>query len=244
MATFRFYAELNDFLAPSRRGREVPYAFRGSPAVKDAIEALGIPHPEVEAIVVEGRSVGFDFRIDDGDRVAVYPMFEAIDVAPIVRLRERPLRRTRFVLDTHLGKLARLLRLLGFDSVYRNDLDDAEIVRISVDEHRIALTRDRGLLKHGALTHGYCVRSDAPADQAREILDRFDLRRAASPFTRCTVCNHEIRTVAKRAIEHRLPPETRREHDAFRSCTGCGRVYWPGSHHERLRRLVERLLGS
>ena len=189
-ATFRFYAELNDFLEPGLRGREIRYAFSGRPAVKSAIEALGVPHPEVEVIVVGGSSVGFDSRLDDGDRVAVYPMFEAVDVSPIMRLRERPLRQTRFVLDTHLGKLARLLRLLGFDTLYRNDFDDEEIVRVSVDERRIALTRDRGILKHGELTHGYCLRSAAPLEQVHEVMSRFDLRRSVAPFSRCTMCNH------------------------------------------------------
>jgi uncharacterized protein with PIN domain len=241
-ATFRFYAELNDFLEPGQRGREIRYAFSGRPGVKDAIEALGVPHPEVELIVVVGRSVGFDFRLDDGDRVAVYPMFEAVDVTPLVRLRERPLRRTRFVLDTHLGKLARLLRLLGFDTLYRNDFDDPEIVRLSLDEHRIALTRDRGLLKRGELTHGYCVRTDAPMDQIHEIVSRFDLGGAIAPFSRCMTCNHTIHRVTRDEIEHRLRPGTLRNHDEFRHCPGCDRIYWKGSHYARLRRLVERLV--
>ncbi len=241
VASFRFYAELNDFLEPAQRGQAVRYAFSGRPGVKDAIEALGVPHPEVELIVVGGKSVGFDFRLDDGDRVAVYPMFEAVDVTPLVRLRERPLRRTRFVLDTHLGKLARLLRLLGFDTLYRNDYDDPEIVRISVDEHRIALTRDRGILKHRELTHGYCVRSDAPMDQIREVVSRFDLSDAIAPFSRCMMCNDPIRFVKKNEIEHRLRPGTLRDHDEFRYCPACDRIYWKGSHYARLRRLIERL---
>jgi uncharacterized protein with PIN domain len=240
-ATFRFYAELNDFLEPEQRGREFPYAFSGRPGIKDAIEALGVPHPEVELIVVGGKSVGFDLQLDDGDRVAVYPMFEAVDVSPLVRLREHPLRRTRFVLDTHLGKLARLLRLLGFDTLYRNDYNDPEIVRISIDEHRIALTRDRGILKHRELTHGYCVRSDAPMDQIREVVTRFDLGRAITPFSRCMMCNSLIQLVKKDEVEPRLLPGTRREHDEFRYCPGCDRIYWKGSHYTRLRRLVERL---
>lgn len=188
--------------------------------------------------------MGFDFRLDDGDRVAVYPMFESVDVSPIVRLREWPLRRTRFVLDTHLGKLARLLRLLGFDALYRNDFDDAEIVRVSVGESRIALTRDRGLLKRGELTHGYCLRSTAPQDQIREVLSRFDLRGAVAPFSRCAMCNHPIRMVPKAEVEHRLQPGTSRNHDEFHYCPGCDRVYWKGSHFTRLQRLVKRLVGE
>jgi len=244
IVTFRFYAELNDFLKPGQRGRGFRYAFSGRPGVKDAIESLGVPHPEVELIVVDGKSVGFDFRLDDGERVAVYPVFEAVDVTPLVRLREAPLRRTRFVLDTHLGKLARLLRLIGFDTLYRNDYDDPRIVRISIDEHRIALTRDRGILKHRELTHGYCVRSDRPMDQIREIVTRFDLAESMAPFTRCMMCNEPIRIVTKEEIEPRLLPGTRREHDEFRYCPGCDRIYWKGSHYARLRRLVERLSTS
>ena len=240
-ATVRFYAELNDFLAPGDRGAPIAYRFSGSPTIKDAIEALGVPHTEVELIVVGGRSVDFGYRLRDGDRVAVYPVFEAMDVSPLVRLRERPLREPRFVLDAHLGKLARLLRLLGFDTLYRNDFDDAEIIDISLEQGRIVLTRDRGILKHGRLTHGYCVRSPASVEQVREVVARFDLRSSIAPFKRCMMCNGAIRVVSRRDVEHRLPPRASREHDEFRHCEGCDRVYWKGSHYARLRALVQRL---
>jgi uncharacterized protein with PIN domain len=240
-ATFRFYAELNDFLAPGDRGVPIAYRFSGRPAIKDAIEALGVPHTEVELIVVDGRSVDFGHRLRDGDRAAVYPVFEAMDVTPLVRLRERPLREPRFVLDAHLGKLARLLRLLGFDTLYRNDFDDVEIVDISVAQGRIVLTRDRGILKHARLTHGYCVRSPASVEQVREVVARFDLRSSIAPFKRCMICNGAIRVVDRRDVEHRLPPRASRDHDEFRHCEGCDRVYWKGSHYARLRALVERL---
>src|SRR5437868_7866953 len=152
---FRFYEELNDFLAPALRKCEFPYAFTGTPSVKDAIEAIGVPHTEVDLVLVDGESVDFTRRLTGGERVAVYPVFERLDIAPVTRLRARPLRRTRFVLDVHLGKLARYLRLLGFDSVYRNDYDDHTIVALAHEEQRIILTRDTGLLKHSAVTHGH-----------------------------------------------------------------------------------------
>jgi uncharacterized protein with PIN domain len=240
-ATIRFYAELNDLLARRGSGPSVDYAFSGSPAVKDAIEALGVPHTEVELIVIDGRSVGFSHRLRDGDRVAVYPVFEAMDVSPLVRLRERPLREPRFVLDSHLGKLARLLRLLGFDSLYRNDFEDAEIVDVALEQRRIVLTRDRGILKQSRVTHGYCVRSSAPADQVREVVARFDLHARIAPFSRCTMCNGTIRVVREEDVADRIPTRARREHDEFRACEGCGRVYWKGSHYARLLALVERL---
>ena len=189
VAQFRFYEELNDFLAPALRKCEFPYAFTGTPSVKDAIEAIGVPHTEVDLVLVDGESVDFTRRLTGSERVAVYPVFERLDIAPVTRLRARPLRRTRFVLDVHLGKLARYLRLLGFDALYRTDYDDATIIRLSLDEQRIILTRDRGVLKHAAVTHGYWVRSTVPRQQLGEVVRVFDLGSNSRPFTRCRMAD-------------------------------------------------------
>jgi uncharacterized protein with PIN domain len=240
-ARIRFYAELNDFLPAGQRFRDIAYEFHGQPSVKDAIEALGVPHPEVDLVVVNGASVGFSYRVQAGDHVAVYPVFEGIDITPIVRLRERPLREPRFVADAHLGKLTRRLRMLGFDVVYRREFADIEIIRLSVREHRIILTRDRGVLKHGAVTHGYCLRSTRANEQVREVLRRFDLWRLIRPFTRCTACNGDIVEVAKQDVLGDLPPLTRRHYEQFFRCTSCRRIYWEGSHYQRMRGLVEDL---
>src|SRR5262249_11501077 len=151
---FRFYAELNDFLPPDLRFREFPHSFPEGATVKDRIESLGPPHPEVDLILVNGESVDFSRRLRDGDRVSVYPVFEACASAGLNRLRPEPLRDPRFVLDTHLGKLAGRLRMVGFDTLYRNCYTDEQLARISRDERRILLTRDVGLLKRSAVTHG------------------------------------------------------------------------------------------
>ena len=241
-AEFRFYEELNDFLPPERMKTPFPYSFEGKPSIKDAIEALGVPHPEVELILVNGASVGFDYHLLDGDRVSVYPVFESLDISPLVVLREKPLRRTAFVLDVHLGKLARLLRLLGFDSLYRNDYGDAEIVEISVGQKRITLTRDRSLLRNGAVTHGYWIRSADPEAQAVEVLRRFDLSAQVKPFSRCTACNGAILPREKSVVADRLPPRTARYFDEFYQCRGCARIYWKGSHYERMSAALERVL--
>ncbi|MGH8502586.1 MAG: Mut7-C RNAse domain-containing protein [Gammaproteobacteria bacterium] len=241
-AYFRFYEELNDFLPLERRKVGFEYAFAGRPAVKDAIEALGVPHTEVELILIDGESVGFSASLSDGARVSVYPMFESLDITPLLRARPRALRVSRFVLDTHLGRLARNLRLLGFDAWYRNDYDDAELARICETERRILLTRDRGLLKRSAVSHGYYMRETQPRQQAREVLRRFDLYRAARPFTRCLDCNGEVTPVDKDEIAHWLEPNTRRYFDRFWRCECCRRVYWRGSHYARMRRLVQALL--
>jgi uncharacterized protein len=239
-AFFRFYEELNDFLPYRKRKRTFPHHFDGSPAVKDAIEAEGAPHTEVDLILVNGRSVDFGYSLRDGDRVAVYPVFESFDISPLIRLREKPLRKTRFVLDVHLGKLARHLRLLGFDTRYRNDFDDPEIIRIAAEERRIILTRDIGILKRNAVTHGYWLRSTDPEEQVREVLKRFDLHGRVRPFHRCTRCNGLIEPVDKAAVRSRLEPRTERYYDEFFRCTDCGRIYWKGSHFQKMIDRIDR----
>ncbi len=234
-AEFRFYGELNDFPKPDRRQRAVPYRFDGHPGIKDPIEALGVPHVEVELIVVNGESVGFDYRLQDGDRVAVYPVFESLDVSPIVKLRKKPLRNIAFVVDVNLGRLARLLRLLGFDALFSNAYADDQIVRISEEQGRIALTRDRRLLFAKAVAHGYWVRSVWPRRQVDEVVRRFDLEDLVRPFSRCADCNGLIEPLAKELVEAQLEPKTKRYYETFYRCPACGKVYWEGSHVDRLR---------
>ncbi len=177
-AFFRFYAELNDFLPSDRRQIDFVHYFENRVAIKDMIESLGVPHTEVELILVGNEPVDFSYIVMDGDRISVYPVFEALDVTSNVRLRPRPLREIRFVLDKNLGKLARYLRLLGFDALYRNDYDDETLVQLSLNEGRILLTRGRGLLKRKQITHGYCLRSTNPEQQLIEVIRRFDLSKA------------------------------------------------------------------
>lgn len=233
-AWFRFYEELNDFLLPEQRKRTLSYPFRGSPGIKDPIEAFGVPHTEVELIVVRGESVGFGYRLRDGDRVAVYPVFESLDVSSLLRLRDAPLRRIAFVVDVNLGRLARYLRMCGFDTVYRNDFLDRDVARISAREQRIVLTRDRRLLHRKAITHGYWVRATEPGEQLTEVIRRFDLAKRVKPFQRCLDCNGRVAPVDKQCIVDRLEPLTRKHYDEFYQCGGCGKVYWPGSHYAHM----------
>lgn len=240
-AEFRFYEELNDFLPLARQGGAFIYQFTGTPSVKDLIEALGVPHTEVDLILVDGKSVGFDYLLRGGERVAVYPVFERLDISSLVRLRPQPLRIPRFVLDVHLGKLARYLRLLGFDALYRNDLDDPTIIALSLRERRIILTRDKGILKNGSVTHGYWLRETRPREQVREVVRVFDLGRLIRPFSRCLDCNGELQPVAKEAIRELLPPLVQERYEEFACCQKCAKIYWAGSHYERMRDLVEEL---
>ena len=243
-ASFRFYAELNDFLPTERRQVSFDHAFENRASVKDMIEALGAPHTEIELILANGQPVDFSYIVRDGDRISVYPVFESIDVMPVVRLRPAPLRDPRFVLDVHLGKLSGYLRLLGFDTLYRNDYDDVQLARLSFDEHRILLTRDRGLLKRSMVTHGYCVREADPQRQAIEVLRRFDLRRLIAPFSRCIRCNGLLQRADKNALGDKLPAHTREYYGEFQICSQCSNIYWKGSHYQRLVNLIELVAGE
>ena len=240
-AEFRFYEALNDFLPKAKRTCAFLYAFRGTPTVKEVVEALGVPHPEVDVVLVNGHSVGFEHRLDDGDRVAVYPLGATRDVSLVIRLQPGPLRPPRFVLDTHLGRLSKRLRLLGFDTVYRNDYDDAEIIRLGREDERTVLTRDRALLKHKDVMRGYWVRAEKPWEQVLEVLVRFDLCSQMRAFVRCTVCNGALEHVAKDTIQDRLEPMTKAHYDEFVRCKVCGRLYWKGSHYQRMQEDIEKL---
>jgi uncharacterized protein with PIN domain len=218
------------------------HCFRGRPAVKDVIESLGVPHTEVDLILINGAPATFDTHLVDGDQVSVYPVFETLDIGPVARLRPRPLREPRFVLDVHLGRLATLIRLLGFDADYASTYDDAELTRRSIEDGRILLTRDRGLLKRAAITRGYCVRSTDSRQQIVEILSRFDLLGSIRPFTRCMACNGVLRRTPKDEVIASLPADIAERHDVFTVCDRCGRVYWHGSHYERLEKEVETIV--
>lgn len=240
-AVFRFYEELNDFLPPRWRKTDIERDVLCPAAVKDVIEGFGVPHTEVDLILINGVSVDFGHPVQAGDRVSVYPRFEALDITSITRLRPAPLRETRFVVDVNLGRLAAYLRMAGFDTLYRNDTSDARLVEISRDAQRILLTRDRQLLKHGDITHGYYVRSDRPARQLQEVMQRFDLCHTLTPFSRCLRCNQQLTPVPKAEIRDRLPPRTRRYYDRFWLCSRCGRIYWKGSHYHRMQAMVDEV---
>jgi len=241
LAWIRFYEELNDFLPGGRRERTISYEFRGSPSVKDAIEALGVPHVEIDLILVNSRPVDFSCKIRNEDYISVYPRFESFDITGVTHLRAKPLRNLKFVLDVHLGKLARYMRLCGFDTCYHPDLGDDEIINFSLEEKRVILTRDVGLLKNGRVKRGYWVRSIRTEEQIKEILNRFDLRQEIRLFTRCMECNAMLKDVDKEAITGRLLPKTRAYYSEFKLCPGCDRIYWEGSHYRRMKEFITGL---
>ncbi len=237
----RAYGPLNDFLPASLRGLTLHRRLHGTPAVKDVIEAAGIPHPEVQLVCVNGEPVGFGQRLQPADRVAVYPPFRTVELDPVLLAGPPPLPpgEATFVLDGHLGRLAAYLRLSGFDTVYRRDSADDELARIA-GNGRILLTRDLGLLKRSAVVRGAFVRSDRPSEQLIETFQRFDLAGAVRPFGRCLTCNRLLEPADRESARELVPPRVYREQAEFRRCPACGRLFWRGSHVARMARILQR----
>ncbi|GAB3384592.1 Mut7-C ubiquitin/RNAse domain-containing protein [Massilia agri] len=238
-ATFRFYDQLNDFLPRERRGRAFTTPCAREATAKHMVEALGVPHTEVELLLVNGESSGFDRLLADGDRVAVYPAFGELDVHTLQRLRSWPAERLRFVADAHLGGLARLLRMAGFDTLYDNGYHDADIERIAREEGRVLLTRDRELLKRRTVELGCYLHALDPPEQLRELFSRLRLAGEVRAFTLCLHCNLPLRPVDKGEVLEQLPPRVRESHAEFTTCDACRRVYWKGSHYARMHDLLE-----
>ncbi len=239
-ASFRFYGSLNDLLPPDRRGRTLLRRFFAPTPVKDLIESFGVPHTEVELVTLNGEPVDMARRVEAGDRIAVYPHFESLEiltehaVAGLVN-GDGPL---RFILDVHLGRLAAYLRMLGFDALWNNAATDPELARAAAAEERILVTRDRHLLMRNEVRRGCCIRSTDPHAQLAQVVRRYRLVDAAQPFTRCLVCNGELHAAGDEAIRDKVPPHAAEHHSEFRECGGCGRVFWKGSHYERMMALI------
>lgn len=239
--TLRFYGNLNDFLPSERQQQSFVHPLKEHSSVKDTIEAAGIPHTEVDLILVNTLSVGFNYLLQPGDTVAVYPQQDSNAVAAVSKVRPQPLDVVTFVLDVHLGKLATYLRFLGFDALYRNDFEDEELALISSQQQRMLLTQDLGLLKRSMVVYGYRVRSPQPKTQIKEVLDRFSLYDAIVPFHRCSRCNGRIEPVAKSDVQDKLPHFTALHYSDFFQCRNCRQVYWKGAHYKRMNRLIEEL---
>ena len=243
-ADFRFYEELNDFLSKSKRKTVFSVTFKGNPAIKDTIESIGVPHTEVDLILVNSSPVDFSYQLKNGDRVSVYPVFESLDISGATHLRAKPLRETKFILDVHLGKLAGYLRMLGYDTLYRNDYHDSRIVSIAVAEKRIILTRDIGMLKIKEVTHGYWVRSSRVKEQLVEFLRRFDLKNQIREFSRCIECNQILNPVSKNEIIDELPAKVARLQNEFYLCPSCKGLFWKGTHYQKMLSFIQSVRNS
>ncbi len=243
-AAFRFYGPLNDFLPKRQRYRVIhrPFNWRGS--IKDMIESLNVPHPEIELLVVNHQSVDFDYIVQDADDIDVYPAKHDCRIPTQVPLRPALTDKPRFILDTHLGRLAAYLRMAGFDTLYRNDYPDDELAHIAHTEERVLLTRDIGLLKRSIVTYGYFMRETNPQRRLVEVMRRYGLAEHASTFARCTRCNGTLNAVAKCDIAEELSTRTASHYNKFFQCTDCGQIYWRGSHYERMQELIQEAVAA
>jgi uncharacterized protein with PIN domain len=246
LATFRFYADLNDFLPARWRHESFHYpAYDGTQSIKHLIESIGVPHTETELIVVNGQPKDFTYLVQSGDRISVYPAFSSSDIRPPISLRPPLPNPVRFLLDNHLGKLARYLRLLGFDTLYfNNKFDDAQLAQLAQDEGCILLTRDRGLLKRGQVVYGYCLRSKDAQEQVLAVLHRFQITDQIDAWRRCLRCNGRLRPVAKERILDRLQPKTKLYYHQFQICETCSQIYWKGSHFKRLEKFLQEIAAA
>jgi uncharacterized protein with PIN domain/sulfur carrier protein ThiS len=238
----RFYEELNDFLPKERRKKRFTHNFIDRTSVKDLIESLGVPHTEVDLILVNGNSVKFNYIINDGDDISVYPVFESLDISDVQHLRAKPLRKAKFICDVHLGTLARNLRMFGIDSYYKNNLNDEEIVKISLAEKRTILTRDIGILKRAEVTHGYFIRNDNPEKQISDVILRFSLIKLIKPFTLCLECGSKLVRISKKKILHLIPQNVRNEHNKFLNCINCKKIFWTGTHFNSMIKFINETI--
>jgi uncharacterized protein with PIN domain len=241
-ALIRCYAELNDLLPEWRRYQDTAVSWEGDAKVVDLITLLKIPANDVDLILLNGESVPPDASVHAGDRLAFYPVFESFDIGGIQRIRLNPLRTPRFVLDVHLGKLAAHLRMLGFDAAYGDATKDEDLIRQSLKEERVLISRDRELTAQPRLTRAFFIRSQDPEEQLVEVVRRFQLRALFRPFTRCLRCNTILDRVSKDEVLGRLPLQVRETQTEFHRCPTCSRIYWPGSHQHRMNGLVQRII--
>jgi len=238
MPLVRAYEELNERLAPELRKRDFAVDLPAGATVARLLAVLGIPDESVDLVLVDGASAGLDDSLDGVGRVALYPVFERFALAGVTRVRERPLRRPRFLADEHLARLARCLRLAGFDTHLAAGLDDVALVELGEREARIVLTRDRRLLEELRPSRAVYVASQRPREQFVLLVTALQLEDLALPFTLCMVCNSTLMPAPPETVVARVPASVRREHAAFRSCPGCGRVYWAGGHYRRMLALL------
>ena len=238
-ARLTFHGDLAFFLKQTETGQTILRTLNEKTSVKDVIESCGVPHPEVDLILVEGVPVDFSYALQRNTAIEVHP----VGFRHTASLHEPSPRDDikRFIANGHLGKLTRNLRLLGFDVAYLTAAEDRQLLETMQRENRVLLTRDRRLLMHAVVQHGYYPRSQEPTEQTIEVVRRFKLSSSIAPFTRCLHCNALLQEVEKAEVTEQLEPLTRIYYHQFRRCTGCGQIYWRGSHFSKLETRLQRI---
>jgi uncharacterized protein len=236
--SFRFYGEINDFLPNVQRETIFDHHFKWKASIKDMVEAIGVPHCEIELLRVDKHAVDFEYIVQPNVHIEVFARFDSSQLRP--PLVGKP----RFVLDTHLGRLASYLRMMGFDTLYRNDYSDDELALISNQQERVLLTRDIGLLKRSLVIHGRFMRHTDPKHQIVEVMRRYDLAQFVVPLQRCLKCNGLLHSVDKASILNRISPTTAQHFDLFHQCSDCGQVYWKGSHYDQMQSFMAHVMST
>lgn len=230
----RFYEELNDYLPKEKHKVWFEYSFSGSTSINEVLQSLKIPQDKIDLILVNQQSEGLDYMLHDGDRISVYPVFELFDLTGVSKLREQPLRNPKFICDVHLGRLAKYLRMLGWDTLYSNRYTPDYMIDLSLQENRIILTRNYELTRHKKVIHAYWIWSPEPLEQIKDVIGKFDLSGQSAPLTRCLNCNHLLAPVKKQEILSRLQVRTAKCFNEFFICPSCDQIFWKGSHYENM----------
>lgn len=240
--SIRCYAELNDFLQVERRYIDFPFPITQNSSIEVLIGNIGIPPQVIDLILVNGTSVNLTYNLKENDRIALYPVFETFDISSVAKVRNDPLRQTKFVLDVHLGKLAHHLRMFGFDTLYQNNYTYDVLCRISLNENRILLSKDKSLIENETLFHTYLIKNVDPRLQLIEVFERLDLYTSVAPFTRCIECNSLLQPVQKEYILELIPVSIRDWCNEYQQCNFCNRIYWKGSHFKHMSMFVQDIL--
>lgn len=244
----RFYEELNDFLPGEKRKIRFQHQFFGNPSIKDLIGSLGVPHTEIDLILVNGKSVDFSYIVQDKDDISVYPIFQSFDISSIQQLREISLNQQlksiyniKFIVDCHLGNLAKYMRLLGIDTFYKNNIQEKEIINIAINDQRIILTKNKNLLKRNEIINGYWMRNENVESQIKEVIQRFKLQKEIKYFSRCLICNSKLKFIEKEKIINRIPSRVKEWCNEFYYCENCDKIYWKGSHYNKMLMTIKEL---
>jgi len=238
----RCYEELNEFLPKEKRKVQFTHTISVQTSVKDLIESFNIPHTQVQMILVNGEQKDFSYIVQENDRISVYPFFHTFDINSVSKISHPLPDEIHFLADQHLGTLARYLRMIGIDTAFNEDISGYELVEKANQQDRILLTKDHNILKRNELKYGYFIYADDLDSQLEELILQFKLKEHLSLFSRCLECNELLQPIEKATIEHRLPKKVREGHESFTICWRCNKIYWKGSHYDRMKDKIENIL--
>jgi len=240
-AFFYFFGSLNDFLPEEKKGQKFVYHFKGIASVKNLIEAIGVPHSEIRKITNNNRKKFFNYTVKDNDLIRIYPYNYGINKF-ILSLSSVFINcKIKFIIDVHLGKLGKYLKICGFDVLYNWKWDDNDIIKYANRDNRIILTHDAGLLKNKKVNKGYWTRSQNPDEQIVEVIDRYHLSGKIKPLKRCLHCNNLLVKTSKTEIKNKVPFMIFNKYRQFLCCHKCDNIYWKGPHYDSMKAFIKKI---